>query len=120
PTDTASFEPMLRRAEAAAAFITAHRPAAAGPQPPGDPGGLASLIKLFLSDAGYLSEHNLTIPGPDRLIPPGKTPPRPRPPRRQPLGQPPDRRHGRPAGHRRRHHRLPPARPHRRNPPRPD
>jgi Transposase DDE domain len=64
---------MLRRAEAAAAFITARRPAAAGPQPPGDPGGLACLIKLFLSDAGYLSEHNLTIPGPDRLIATGKT-----------------------------------------------
>ncbi len=28
---------------------------------------------LFLSDAGYLSEHNLTIPGPDRLIATGKT-----------------------------------------------
>jgi hypothetical protein len=26
------------------------------------------LIGLFVSDAGYLSEHNLTIPGPDRLI----------------------------------------------------
>jgi transposase len=72
-TDTASFEPMLRQAEAAAAFITARRPAAAGPQPPGGSDGLACLIKLFLSDAGYLSEHNLTIPGPDRLIATGKT-----------------------------------------------
>jgi transposase len=72
-TDAPSFEPMLRRAEDAAAFITAHRPAAAGPQPPGGSDGLACLIKLFLSDAGYLSEHNLTIPGPDRLIATGKT-----------------------------------------------
>jgi Transposase DDE domain len=82
------FEPMLRQAGAAAAFITAHRPAgdpAARDQPAGSdagqapgpsPGGgtaSASLIGLFLSDAGYLSEHNLTIDGPDRLIATGKT-----------------------------------------------
>jgi transposase len=87
-TDTPWFEPMLRAAEAAAAFITARRLAgdpAAGGQParsdpdqdPGpSPGGgtaSASLIGLFLSDAGYLSEHNLTIDGPDRLIATGKT-----------------------------------------------
>ena len=76
--------PMLRQAEAAAAFITARRPAA-GDQParsgpgqapgPGPGGGTASasLIGLFLPDAGYLSEHNLTIEGPDRLIATGKT-----------------------------------------------
>src|SRR5258708_33891561 len=33
---------------------------------------VTALIKLFLSDAGYLSEHNLSIPGPDRLIATGK------------------------------------------------
>ncbi len=74
--------PMLRQAEAAAAFITARRPAAgdqparSGPgQAPGPGGGTASasLIGLFLPDAGYLSEHNLTIEGPDRLIATGKT-----------------------------------------------
>ncbi len=77
-TDTAWFEPMLRAAEDAARLITAHRPApaaqdlqAAAPAPGPGPG--ASLIELFLSDAGYLSEHNLIIPGPDRLIATGKT-----------------------------------------------
>jgi transposase len=82
--DTTWFEPMLRQAEAAAAFITAHRPAsdpAASDQPArGDPGQApgpsvvsASPIGLFLADAGYLSEHNLTTAGPDRLIATGKT-----------------------------------------------
>ena len=82
------FEPMLRQAEAAAAFITAHRPVggpavqdqparsgpgqAPGPSP-GDGTASASLIGLFLADAGYLSERNLTIDGPDRLIATGKT-----------------------------------------------
>src|SRR5258707_2931093 len=37
-TDTAWFEPMLRQAEDAAAFITAHRPAAQDPQAGGDSG----------------------------------------------------------------------------------
>jgi len=77
-TDTGWFEPMLRAAEAAAAFITARRLAAAQPGParygqaPGS-GGAPSTIGLFLADAGYLSEHNLTIDGPDRLIATGKT-----------------------------------------------
>jgi hypothetical protein len=71
--DAPWFEPMLRQAEAAAAFITARRP----PPPPGHnprpgPGG-NSPIGLFLADAGYLSDHNLTIAGPDRLIATGKT-----------------------------------------------
>ncbi len=86
PADAAWFEPMLSQAEDAARLITAHHPAQdAGPGPqaaagpaapgpgPGDSAGPASLITLFLSDAGYLSEHNLTIPGPDRLIATGKT-----------------------------------------------
>jgi transposase len=98
PADVTWFEPMLRQAEAAAAFITAHRPpadpapagpapagpAAGGPPAPGNPdpacdgsdnggGASASLIGLFLADAGYLSGHNLTIAGPDRLIATGKT-----------------------------------------------
>ncbi len=121
PADTAWFEPMLRAAEDAAAFITARQPAPAPAGPPaaspgdaasgaahqpastapdataagaGSPpaagehaaagdddapaacqpaaGGQDSPIKLFLSDAGYLSEHNLTLPGPDRLIATGK------------------------------------------------
>jgi transposase len=75
-TDTTWFEPMLRQAEAAAAFITARHHPATTPQPSGHdrgPGDSAGPIGLFLADAGYLSEHNLTIPGPDRLIATGKT-----------------------------------------------
>jgi transposase len=86
-TDTAWYEPMLRAAEAAAAFITAHHPPGDGDGGAGSDSGAsqatgrqttggqasASLISLFLTDAGYLSEHNLTIDGPDRLIATGKT-----------------------------------------------
>jgi transposase len=60
-TDTPWFEPMLAAAQHAAALIAAHRPASNGGQ-----------IGLLLADAGYLSEHNLTIDGPDRLIATGK------------------------------------------------
>jgi transposase len=62
-TDVSWFEPMLRQAQDAAQLITAARP----PRPAGDCG-----IGLFLADAGYLSEHNLTTDGPDRLIATGK------------------------------------------------
>jgi transposase len=45
-----------------------------GTGPAGRTGALVTaLIELFLTDAGYLSGHNLTIPGPDRLIATGKT-----------------------------------------------
>ena len=71
-TDTAWYEPMLAQAQHAAAFIAARHPAPASPQPAG-PGRNDALIGLFLADAGYLSEHNLTIDGPDRLIATGKT-----------------------------------------------
>jgi transposase len=69
------FEPMLTRAQDAAALIAAHRPDASPAAEPasqdhdGDPGGG---IELVLADAGYCSEHNLTCPGPDRLIATGK------------------------------------------------
>jgi transposase len=83
PADTAWFEPMLRAAEDAARLIDAHRPPPGpGDTPaPGDGGDdrgdrmgalVTALIKLFLADAGYLSEHNLSLPGPDRLIATGK------------------------------------------------
>src|SRR5215472_728219 len=69
-TDVTWFEPMLRQAEDAARHITAHRP----PSPAGSrPAAGAALIELFLADAGYLSEHNVTLPGPARLIATGKT-----------------------------------------------
>jgi transposase len=66
--DCPSFEPMLTRAQDAAALIEAHRPA------PGQDGGQDhdAGIGLVLADAGYCSEHNLTCPGPDRLIATGK------------------------------------------------
>jgi transposase len=77
-TDAPWFEPMLRRAEDAARLITACRPAA----PAGAPGAVPaaaegsaqapSPIGLLLADAGYLSEHNLTASGPDRLIATGR------------------------------------------------
>jgi transposase len=71
PTDTAWFEPMLRAAEDAAALITAHHPPPAGGHgTAASPAGQG--IGLFLADAGYCSEHNLTRPGPDRLIATGK------------------------------------------------
>jgi transposase len=62
--DVTWFEPMLAAAGAAAALITARRP-------PGHDDGPTG-IGLILADAGYCSEHNLTLPGPDRLIATGK------------------------------------------------
>jgi transposase len=62
--DSPWFEPMLRQAQDAAQLITAARPTGNGT---GDGG-----IGLLLADAGYLSEHNLTTDGPDRLIATGK------------------------------------------------
>jgi hypothetical protein len=69
------FEPMLERARDAAALIEAHRPASPDPGPAGPDHGGGSPdggIGLALADAGYCSEHNLTCPGPDRLIATGK------------------------------------------------
>jgi transposase len=60
PNDVRWYEGMIRDAAAAAAAMAAA----------GGPGGGA--IGLVLADAGYLSEHNLTCPGPDRLIATGK------------------------------------------------
>jgi transposase len=65
PVDTQSFGPMLAAAQNAAALITASRHSSSD----GDGGQ----IGLLLADAGYLSEHNLTIPGPDRLIATGRS-----------------------------------------------
>ena len=75
PTDMAWFEPMMTQAGQAAALILAHQPPAPPAPAPdsGDPPqGPASGIGLALADAGYLSRHNLTCPGPDRLIATGK------------------------------------------------
>ena len=75
------FEPMLERAQDAAALIEAHRPAASpglllcpesGGQDHDSSQGQDGGIGLALADAGYCSEANLTCPGPDRLIATGK------------------------------------------------
>jgi transposase len=57
--DVAQFEPMMAAANAGAGIIDRGRVrAGAEPEP----------IQLLLADAGYLSEDNLSLPGPDRLI----------------------------------------------------
>ena len=56
PAHSRFYEPLISQAQAAAAEM-----AAAGGPGTGD-------IGLALADAGYLSLHNLTCPGPDRLI----------------------------------------------------
>ena len=60
PGDVQWYEPMIAEAMEAAAMM-----AAAGGPGTGE-------IGLALADAGYLSEANLTCPGPDRLIATGK------------------------------------------------
>ena len=91
--DTTWFTPMMAAAQDAAALITAARDHHGGSGRDGDDhdagssstssggdggsddaGGYAGPIGLFLADAGYCSEDNLTAPGPDRLIATGKLP----------------------------------------------
>lgn len=64
--DYESFEPMTQAAQAAAERVRAAQPAAVADQHPQG-------IGQILADAGYLSEHNLTLDGPDRLIALGKS-----------------------------------------------
>ena len=64
PADTPWLEPMLAGGLAAADLITAARPARDDDTSTG--------IGLILADAGYLSEDNLLLKGPDRLIATGK------------------------------------------------
>ena len=81
-SDQGSFEPMLTAAVHAAQALHGHdrhtdrdRDAAGGP----------AGIGVVLADAGYLSEHNLTVDGPPRLIATGKH----RDLHKTPPGQPP-------------------------------
>lgn len=60
--DSTAFETILDNTVAAATLIDAHRPDTA-----------TSGIGVVLADAGYLSEDNLTLAGPDRLIAVGKS-----------------------------------------------
>lgn len=66
--DTDQAQPMTAAALAAAALVETHRPAPAGGGDPHPHHG----IDLLLFDAGYLTNDNLTAPGPDRLIALGK------------------------------------------------
>jgi transposase len=78
--DAPWFGPMLTAAAGAAALITTHQPPPAATSPAeqasvaehGSPAKQASGIGQVLADAGYCSEDNLTIAGPDRLIATGK------------------------------------------------
>lgn len=70
-SDQGSFEPMLTAAVNAAAALG--NPGAGSDRDGGhaDADGYAG-IGMVLADAGYLSEHNLTVAGPKRLIATGK------------------------------------------------
>jgi transposase len=61
-SDATAFTTMLDKAVAAAALIDAHQPGT----------DEHCGIGVLLADAGYLSDNNLTAPGPDRLIAVGK------------------------------------------------
>jgi transposase len=86
-TDTGQCVPMTTAAISAAAIVEQHRkqhreqhreqhrptpPAGTNPGDPGPDPHPHHGINLILFDAGYLSEDNLTAPGPDRLIALGK------------------------------------------------
>jgi transposase len=74
------FEPMPGKAQEAAEYITSRQAAATAPASPDSTSPDSTscqcgtcLIGLFPADSGYLPEHNLTCPGPGRLIAAGKT-----------------------------------------------
>ena len=64
PNDATAFSTIMDKTTDAAALIDIHRPSSEE-----SPVG----IGVVLADAGYLSEDNLTTPGPDRLIAVGKS-----------------------------------------------
>jgi hypothetical protein len=89
PGDVSWLEPMTELACQTAVFITTRHPAATPPDgdgqddeawrgvgytlpAPAGQDGYAGPIRLFLTDAGYWSEANITVPGPPRLIATGK------------------------------------------------
>jgi transposase len=61
--DVDQFEPMMNAAVAAAAVLDQGRARV---------GAASEPVGLLLADAGYLTEHNLSVTGPDRLIGTGK------------------------------------------------
>lgn len=64
PSDVIAYTAMSQAAVAAADLIAAHQPL----PDTGTPDGIGTIV----ADAGYLSQHNLTAPGPDRIIAVGK------------------------------------------------
>lgn len=74
PSDVITYQQMTDLAVKAAALIGQRQPDPAGTRTSSDhdTAESATQIGLMLADAGYLSEENLTAPGPDRLIATGQ------------------------------------------------
>lgn len=73
PVDAPTFEPMMNTAVAAARLINDNQPPGTANPAGVDPAAAdGSPIGVIVADAGYLSHHNLTVAGPDRLIAVGK------------------------------------------------
>ena len=73
PADVITYTAMTAAAVQAAAVIANHRPTGTTPTPtPAAADTTGDVIGIVVADAGYLSEDNLTAPGPDRLIAVGK------------------------------------------------
>lgn len=73
PADVITYTAMTAAAVQAAAVIANHRPTGTTPTTtPAAADSTGDVIGIVLADAGYLSEDNLTAPGPDRLIAVGK------------------------------------------------
>jgi len=123
PAAVITYTAMTAAAVQAAAVIANHRPTRTTPTPtPAAADTTGDVIGIVLADAGYLSEDNLTAPGPDRLIA-GRQGPRggTRRPHQPGTGtaaghRGPHRGHGPPATHTGRDRDQPATQPHRRNP----
>jgi hypothetical protein len=70
PSDVITYIPMTAAAVKAGELIAHHRVTTLPATPPGT--DTPDRIGIVLADAGYLSQDNLTAPGPDRLIAVGK------------------------------------------------
>ena len=95
--DVTCFEPMLHAATTAATIVDRHRPTTANDSDSdmdsdsdsGTVGAGQGGIGTVLADAGYYSERNLSLPGPDRLIALGTARELHRAARQQPAAGPP-------------------------------
>jgi transposase len=113
PSDAIAFGAIMDKTVAAADLIDTHRPTT------------DTAIGVVLCDAGYLSNDNLTAPGPDRFIAVGKSHDLASAAKNEPTAGPPppeghpDRSDGTPTTHPRRPRPLQTTQPHRRNTVRP-